>query len=250
MSVSPGRVLVVVAVAVALLAVLPVTLAFSRRPSLATAASTVERPATDYVAEQRQSAVVDIQRPVGRPLEVTFIGDSLTVNSFAGKDSDSFRGIITSAWSKGGNLDVSKYARSGATTAEVAALVPPEVHADVIFVELGINDNGHEVPLSKVRADYGGLIDQLRASSPHAALFCVGLWGDAESMADIDGIVGDVCNYAGGRHIPVSDLFSKPNVRGPTGTKNALGQIIDDFHPNKAGHALLAQRILTYAHLT
>lgn len=206
--------------------------------------ATVERFNAQREAERRAGEPLAVTRPTGRSLRAMFVGDSLTVGFASTTPGRGYRDLMIAGWAGGGPVEDTDVARSGSTTAEVAALLPPgESAMDVVVVELSTND--YDTGIETLTADYSELLDRIRAQSPDAALVCAGAWGPSARVLASDRVIARACVDHGGRFVALKPLYeNSPSLRGPAGVSTTSGAPSDDFHPNDAGHAAIAQKLL------
>lgn len=193
----------------------------------------------------RLDSLYQVPRPVGRPMHVSFIGDSITEGSYATVDEKTFRGTMVSELSKDGAVRWDRQGRAGATTAEVLAMLPASLpKADLIVVELGTNDLGKTQPAEFART-YNRLLDTALAASPGAPLVCAGAWSGPNVVGAIDSAISTACSAHDGVFVSLSGPFDDARNRGPGGRPAANGFVTDEFHPNDAGHAAIAGWLLS-----
>lgn len=205
---------------------------------------------TDYVSvdvpEEASSGLLEVPRPSVRPLVVTTLGDSLTDSWGATTIEQGFAPQLIRQWSEGGPVDSNVTAIAGAPlreVAEAAAVIPP---SDLVIIELGTNDNGdRKTPRVDFKAQYTDLIARVRASTPDAALVCLSTWRNSADGSALNAIIRDVCQGDRTKFLTVTDIYSRPESRGPQGRTDYIGDPGggDNFHPNDAGHTAIKDRI-------
>lgn len=188
-------------------------------------------------------SVVLVPRPVDHPLRVAFIGDSLTVGQSATASERTFRQRIIDSWGGSGQVRADEYARAGFTTSQVDRLVPPGKQVNVAIVETGTNDFWQRMAPEQVKADYGTLLDKIRAASPRATLICLGVWQRPVDANPYDLEIKDQCSAHGGRFMPLAGIYDLEGVRGPANVPLEGGGVSDAFHPNDVGHLKIASVI-------
>ncbi len=236
----PAWALVAMAVCLAGLAVVGPS---ALRQDTVPTAGAAEPTAAEPTAPARPAAVT-VQRPADRALRVLFIGDSLLWGSFASDESLTYRARVTAALSAGGPVEVATVGGPGWGAAEAADDLPGVTGPfDLVFVEVGANDS---VAISAARfgTDYAGLLDGVRALAPDAALVCDGVWNGPELATALDRELRPVCADHGGVVVPLSRLYVDETLRGPEGSVLPSGAVRDQFHPNDAGHAAIAEAML------
>ncbi|WP_091109420.1 SGNH/GDSL hydrolase family protein [Geodermatophilus dictyosporus] len=218
-----------------------------RQDTAPAAAGATEPTATDPTATEPAPptrAAVPVQRPADRALRVLFIGDSLMWGSFASDESLTYRARVTAGLSAGGPVEVATVGGPGWSAAEAAEdLSEVTGPFDLVFVEVGANDS---VAISAARfgTDYATLLDGVRALAPDATLVCDGVWNGPELATALDRELRPVCADHGGVVVPLSPLYVDETLRGPEGSVLPSGAVRDQFHPNDAGHAAIAEAML------
>lgn len=165
-------------------------------------------------------------------------GDSLSAAFFA---STPEQGFVTLVADDLGPVEITEAAQAHQTLTTVAAITDVPANVDLAIVELGTNDVGEQTPLADFDAQYGGLLDRIRSSSPDAAIVCLGTW--TGWGGDYDSLIERACVGHGGRYVALGGLFRDTANRGPEGRETFLGAG-DDFHPNDAGHRAIADAVL------
>jgi acyl-CoA thioesterase I len=196
-----------------------------------------------------RAAAVPVERPADRPLRVLFIGDSLMWGSFASDESLTYRALIVAALREGGPVEPVVVGGPGESAAEatehLGAVTGP---IDLVFVEIGANDSVAITP-EEFAADYEALLDRVRSLAPEAGLVCDGVWNGRELASGLDRELRPVCAAHGGFVVPLSLLYADETLRGPEGSAVPGGGVRDQFHPNDAGHAAIAEAMLAVLEL-
>ncbi|WP_165968661.1 SGNH/GDSL hydrolase family protein [Arthrobacter crusticola] len=180
--------------------------------------------------------------PTAGPLSVWFSGDSLTVGVHATTEAEAFRSlVVTELGDRVGETTVT--ARSGATLQRVADEYEVPVGMDIAVVALGTNDFGTDPAL--FADQYTAYLDRVVEASPKAQLICLGAWRPSSipGTSARDAAIWQACTAQGGTYIPLTGLFADASLRGPDGAPTWVGAA-DTFHPNSAGHRVIADRIL------
>jgi lysophospholipase L1-like esterase len=180
--------------------------------------------------------------PTAGPLSVWFSGDSLTVGVHATTEAEAFRSlVVTELGDRVGETTVT--ARSGATLQSVAEEYEVPAGMDVAVVALGTNDIGTDPAL--FGQQYAAYLARVVEASPDAQLICLGAWRPSSlpGTSARDTAVSQACTDQGGTYIPLTGLFADASLRGPDGAPTWMGGA-DTFHPNSAGHRMIADRIL------
>ncbi|NRD27267.1 SGNH/GDSL hydrolase family protein [Frigoribacterium sp. VKM Ac-2836] len=176
------------------------------------------------------------------PLKTLFVGDSLTAGLYASAADRGFRPLMVQALEANGPVTEDQGFQVDATTSEVRQVASVGTDQDLAIVQLGTNDVD-ATPLPTFEADYGETLRAIRESSPGVVFVCAGVWRGADEAAAYDDVVQSECAAQGGAFRPMSDLFEVDSNRGPAG-RVAQGGVSDDFHPNDAGYAAIAHRLL------
>jgi acyl-CoA thioesterase I len=175
---------------------------------------------------------VTAPRPTPR---LVVVGDSLAAGRFADAPDEAFPQRVAAA----AHMRLELLGIPGATTAQLAARALPG-GGDVAVVEAGTNDFLHHTPRRRFARDYRELLAKVAAASPGAKLVCLTVWipradrGARPYNATIRRTCGAVAD--------ISPLYTRAGMRGPQGRPTFLGPG-DEFHPNSAGHAAIAQAI-------
>jgi acyl-CoA thioesterase I len=188
---------------------------------------------------------LSIAWPAGRPLRVLFVGDSLTVGKYALRRGSTFPSLVTAALRARGRVSESIRARTGVTASYWASRPLPA--ADLVVIELGTNDfSVHLTQPAQFASDYGRLVANVRARSPHAQLLCLSLWRsshygyEGEKLLTYNKTVARECQ--GGAFVWISALYDAKGARQPADLPGFLGTT-DGFHPNNTGHREIAKAI-------
>jgi acyl-CoA thioesterase I len=113
---------------------------------------------------------------------------------------------------------------------------------DVVVVEAGTNDFIDHTARAQFTRDYRALLAKVTAASPGAKLVCLTMWipAGAPTASSYNATIRRECRS--GTVADISPIYTRPGMRGPAGRSTFLGPG-DDFHPNSAGHAAIAQLI-------
>lgn len=170
-----------------------------------------------------------------------FLGDSLTYGLFASSEEAGYRPQVINALSTVAPVNASRGGQSGNTVATVSASanIPPDT--GLVVLALGTNDVWN-TPVADFEAQYRALVEKARTSAPDAVLVCLSVWANPDGARNYNPPISSACERAGGEYVLISDLFDMEGMRGPSGVE-AFGGVSDDFHPNDAGYAAIAQRV-------
>lgn len=238
---APWWAWVVIAVSAVLLAVgVPLTMDRGQ-----ISADEVDRIQAEVDAENAAPAQPTLTRPTDRPLQVMFVGDSLTRGSYATSESLTFPALVTAGLEAGGEVATETVGRSGVMASEVMSeqLVADTAPADLVVVELGTNDVSRSTA-QRFAVDFPALLDQIRERSPRALLLCAGPWEFPERAAPFEQVAQSACTQRGGLYVPLARLFADSSLHAAEGDEAAGGIAADDFHPNDAGHRAIADALL------
>lgn len=212
---------------------------------------TTQTPTSPAPSSTAPSSTTPSSPPTAAPLRFAVIGDSLAFGSFATTAARSYRLLLVAALQRQQPVDLETGFRlvnvDRLSLARSLVAVPDDL--DVAVLELGSNDARHGTSLTRFRQDYDAMLALVQQHSPHVQLVCMGTWWGraatfaAGSAADYDGVISRLCRDHGGQFVGVRDLFDQPGLRGPAGRSTYRGRS-DGYHPNDAGHAALARRLL------
>ncbi len=176
------------------------------------------------------------------PLAVWFSGDSLTVGWHAATEAEAFRSLVVAGLGERVG-DTTVTARVGATLQGVADEYEVPAGMDLAVVALGTNDIGTDPALFSEQ--YTAYLDRVVDASPEVQLICLGAWqpGSLPGTSARDAGIRNACIAHDGTFIPLTGLFADPSSRGPGGAQTWVGGA-DTFHPNSAGHRMIADEIL------
>lgn len=170
----------------------------------------------------------------GTSLRVLYIGDSLTNGTAARPNTVSFPYLVTAGLLRHGDtVTAFNVSKGGVKTSYWTArpgAIPKDVN--VAVVELGTND-AHSVPAPpQFDTDYRALLAAVRSKSPNAKMVCLSVWrpDDPPAAVSYDATIKADCP---GRYLNIDRFAHAPNLSS-----------IDGFHPNNAGHRLIADAIL------
>lgn len=184
-----------------------------------------------------------IQRPATGALNVFFIGDSLTGNLHASKESKGFRPLMVAALGQGGVVNERQGFTGGGKTGEIAGSVGLESDNALAVIELGTNDVV-TTPIPEFKTAYTVLLDAIRAASPNVRLLCAGTGNNPADARAWNTVIEEECEARKGVFVPLGDLHMQRENRGPAGRTDVFGAPSDDFHPNDKGYAAIAARLL------
>lgn len=183
---------------------------------------------------------------------VLVVGDSVTWGSVASLPNNAYPWQVISGL-RTRNGSASFYLTDGQpginTAGAITALQQMNIAqpaADLIVVELGVNDWGQNTQPSTFQAQYVSLLELLLAKSQAATLVGLTCWQDPNALNNISqaasiysSIISDaVLNKSGAKQTAVVDL-APLYLTGAY--HNATGDV---YHPNDAGHAAIGAAIL------
>lgn len=222
-----------------LLGVIAVEVA-TRSTSAAPVVTTARHPATPAPAVPALAAPEEpaLDWPRTRPVRLLFIGDSLSYGFYATSRARSFPELV--ARKLGSQVTVTVDARSGVTASYWMHTSFPATNIAVL--ELGTNDY-RKTPLTEFTSDYRSLIASVRRTSPHAQFLCLAIWHSANDAVAVsyDQAIQQVCP---GVYVELGQLYDYIGMRGTPGLATWVGKS-DDWHPGNAGHAAIANRVIS-----
>lgn len=219
-----------------------VATATDRTPSIERSTSPSVEPVQASVEDER----LKVKRPEGQAMRVLFAGDSLTFGLYATRQENGFRSLMVGEWEKGGPVEEFRGEKAGAGAGDVASIIEVPDGLDLAVVELGTNDVGAQTPLDEFEQTYADLLDMIRDGSPGVPLLCVGTWGSDGGGFGSDpynDVIEETCEDRAGRFVSLYDLYPVEEYRGPAGEQR-FGGVSDNFHPNDAGYAAIADLLL------
>lgn len=193
------------------------------------------------------------------PASVWILGDSLTRGLYASSEATTFRNRLFAALQDRypGQVTLLQW-RSYCTLATVeAGWSALEGTADLIFLEIGINDvtqnpNCTQIPEDEWAARYGALLDRMQQDMPGVRIIVGTIpwsgWPEGhEYRARAIQYSEWIRSEAWARGIPVADLWAatvdRPDGLSVPGEPSPYppGYQGDNFHPNDIGHARIAE---------
>lgn len=197
------------------------------------------------------AAIVAPARATGAPLNIVFLGDSLTRGFAATTESQRYAELVVAgadAQYPAATFQLVDMSTYGISAAAVAASDPAIPAAAGVVIELGTNDySGYGAPspssLADFHAAYASLVARAKAAAPY--VFCLGIWQPDTpnslglTSADYDGVIQSLCPL----YVPLQSIYDNGANHGPAGRATYLGPG-DWFHPNDAGHAAIAAAVL------
>jgi lysophospholipase L1-like esterase len=173
------------------------------------------------------------------------IGDSLTAGLAASSERATFKQLLAQSL----DADLGSQRVTRLEDAEQASLV---WQPDIIVLEIGLNDViSPTLEEEEWRARYGALLDRLQATGATvvAATPFRGVYGAHPKWGALERYAGYVREAAADRGARVADLWGiacVPGCLSQPGEPSPFSPLFegDNFHPNNAGHALIAQILL------
>jgi acyl-CoA thioesterase-1 len=208
------------------------------------AASAAETQRVQQAKAEYEAKTVAVPAVKGRAQRFLLVGDSLANGSAATVAAKSFRELVKSALGKRGAVESVLAGKAG----QGVQLIAPQAAEtgggfDVVVVEVGTNDADRtEIP--EFTAGYKAMLAQLRASSPSAAMVCLGPWRDDKMGGPYAAVIAKACAGVGGRYRPLSQHYTVATNRWTTGVMDNGKKAEDNFHPSDAGHEKIAGEIL------
>ncbi|MCW2528795.1 MAG: lysophospholipase [Pseudonocardiales bacterium] len=185
------------------------------------------------------SGPLAVARQANGRVSAMFVGDSLTAGFFASTLAASFPSLVSATI---GQVDQVQASRANQTLSTVNGITNVPAGLQLAVIELGTNDVGIPTDLTAFRASYDGLLGKVRASSPAAAILCLGVW--TAWGPTYDDQISQSCAHNGGKFVALSSLYAVDANHGPAGVTTFNG-LSDTFHPNDTGHAAIANLIMS-----
>lgn len=213
-------------------------------------AAAYSKEVADRVAANRaafeESRRVHTAFPTDRPLRVLYVGDSLSDGHSATRVANGYRPTLTAELSRRGPVEEH---RSEVLTTELKMagnVVSVPGSMDVVIVQLGTNDagGGGRTPVTQFTVDYEGLMTDIRATSPNAAMLCLGTWRAPGTAEPYDHVIDETCGRHGGKYVDLTDLYGDVRNRGPAGKPAESGGVSDNAHPNDTGYRAIRDVLL------
>lgn len=179
---------------------------------------------------------VTVTWPTDRPLNVLYVGDSITDGGAVTDWHNKFQ-LLTLAWlQEHGDAAAILRGKGGVRVAYWAVRKMP-TDVDLAVVELGTNDlykvnAPTPAQLAAFDTSYRRLISSIRTQSPAAKIVCLSVWhplGQPGSPVPYNTTIKRDCP---GAYVPVTDLGQ---------SKSRIAS--DAFHPNDAGHQAISARV-------
>lgn len=179
-------------------------------------------------------------------LRVMMVGDSLAGGMHATTVEQGFSELLLAHLRRRFDRVHALRAQEAGGTIKVVSILAVPAEVDLIVIELGTNDSLHTPPW-RFAHQYDELLTMVRESSPEAPLVCLGLWRHAWRAWPYDRSIKRLAQKHGGTFVPLSDLYSMREHRGPAGvvTDTPSRWVRDNMHPNDAGHAAIAERLVS-----
>lgn len=179
--------------------------------------------------------------PVGEPLNVLFVGDSITYGLYASTQSASYASLLTEHLAEGGEVKPTTVAAPGRTVVDSLNAKTP-VDQDLTFVLLGNNDIS-KLDLPTFKAKYQELLTRLHSESPQGKIVCVSPFVDSSYGPDYVAAEVADCKAAGARFVDIRHITRDPANHSVVGTPWFGGVAEDTSHPSDKGHAAISEAI-------
>jgi len=186
-------------------------------------------------------------------MKVHFIGDSLTVGLYASADN-AFRQVLmarlaaaftsyTWTWTVGNGYHIADELIAGTGTG------CNTINPNIVVSEIGIHDAAGDIDVGDFVTDYTTLLNQITANG-HDPLICiVGLWlrDDFAHGTDYETALKSFAS-TWGVYADTNAIWQDSSNYGPVGLGpytyyETGGYYSDNWHPNTAGHNLIANAI-------
>jgi lysophospholipase L1-like esterase len=243
-------VLVIATAVVVVMAFFPRQTAPAAPMGIETRAAEYSKEVADRMAAEKaafeESRRVRTSFPPDRALRVLYVGDSLSDGHSATVIANGYRPTLTAELSKRGPVEEH---RSEVLTTELkmagnVVSVPGEM--DVVIAQLGTNDagGGGRTSITQFTVDYEGLMTKIRATSPNAAMLCLGTWRAPGTAEPYDNVIEETCGRHGGKYVDLTDFYADVRNRGPAGQPAESGGLSDTAHPNDTGYRAIRDVLL------
>lgn len=210
-------------------------------PAAAAGPGPVHLPQRPVLRPTPPAAVLPFVRARTGSTPLLFLGDSLAEGWNATSPEATFPSVVSGALAAGGPVDPHVVARAGYGVAALTAITDVPARTGLVVVELGTNDVPRQVDPDQFEADYRALTAKVRAAAPRTALVCLGTWRPDGTRWDAR--VRAACRAAGGTYVPLADLYVRPELHG-TGSGPHFVGLLDWFHPDDEGYAVIAGRVV------
>jgi acyl-CoA thioesterase-1 len=175
-------------------------------------------------------------------ITIVALGDSLTAG-YGLSRKQAWPALIAEKMRDAGyEFEIVNAGSSGDTTSgglrRLPALLRAHKKIDVLVLELGINDAFRGTPIEQIGANLQGIIDQVRAGHPDAAIVVAGMQLPNYSSDDYVGAFGAIFPALAEKNRATLIPFFLEGVGG----NPDLNQW-DRVHPNAAGQRVLAENV-------
>jgi len=182
--------------------------------------------------------------------QLVYVGDSLTEGFGATTQAQAYAYLTGALTGQSVNVQAQYGVTAVFTASEMAGETGPVVPTSSarVIIELGTNDVQAILDGTETLADFAAAYRQILSLVHHSALkaqiICIGPWQDGSNQwGDAAWITNFIAAYCPGKSMPLDDLYANASYHGPAGRSTWLGTA-DYFHPNDAGHAAIAQRLV------
>lgn len=185
------------------------------------------------------------------PLRILFVGASVTAGVGATTVADQYPSVLAQEIGREvGPVTSTVVAERGATVSTAQTWGLPR-DQDLIVVHLATNDFLRGTPPPLYGASLRALLGRLRNESPDAAVACLGVWAGQDDFgrsgldpAAYDAQVRSACQGVHGTYVPLTRLFERAGLHGPSGYATMAGPHLG-FHPDDAGHQRIAAAVFS-----
>ena len=171
---------------------------------------------------------------------ILVLGDSLS-DGFQLRRSEAYPALLVDKLRDAGlSYEVINASESGGTSEGGLLRLPPHLKQkiDIFILELGINDAFLGRPISEIRGNLQAIIDKVREKNPRVRIVIAGMHIPNDAIEDYVSAFSQMYGAlaAQNRTVLVPSL-----LEGVAGDPNL--SFPDRFHPNAAGHQILAQNV-------
>jgi len=162
------------------------------------------------------------------PVHILFIGDSLTYGSVTSNIANAYPARVT----RSVHGQASILGKGGVVTSYwKPAALPTGI--GVAVVELGTNDVYNHVAVAKFDRDYRHLLAAIHVKSPGVKFVCLSVWWPPGGFGAVPPYDERIQADCPGEYVDIAQFAHPPNLAAR-----------DHFHPNDAGHKLIASVII------
>jgi len=174
------------------------------------------------------------------PKTILVFGDSLS-DGFMLKRREAYPALLAKKLRAAGlNFQVINASASGGTTDGGLERLPAHLkhRADILILELGINDAFHGLPVDQIEDNLQRIIDKVKARNPNVRVVIAGLQLPGYTADDYVSAFGKIFADLAAKNRAALVPYLLEGVAG-----NPSLNLPDGIHPNAAGHQILAENV-------